>query len=920
MLLRQFRLAAELSQDALAERAHMSARGISDLERGVRTKPYPGTVAQLADALGLDTGERQALDDAARRARDPPIDPSQQEVVRETGALLTTKLAIPPPRTQLIARPRLLDRLEEGQQGPLTLLAAPAGAGKTTLLSAWLAGPTLAGRRVGWVSLDERDNDAFRFWRYVLATLEAAGIDIGTVFLNLLKPPEPAPIEVVLTRLLNALSTRSDDLIPVLDDYHTIGNETIHRGVTFLLEHLPPRLHLVIATRTDPPLPLARLRAGGLITEVRIDDLRFSREEAAVFLIDVMGLELTPEEIGALERRTEGWIAGLQLAALSLQGRTGTATSDFISTFAGSHRHVIDYLTDEVLVRLPEPVQRFLLYTSILDRLSASLCAFVMDEEPTLEAEAASGDLLEDLERSNLFLVALDEHREWYRYHHLFAEALRHRFGRLEPDCVPEVHARASRWLEEHGFFQEAIEHTLAADAFERAADLIERAERLLFEQNGNETLWRLLNALPDDVMARHPGLCVTRAWFLLDGGHLDAGERWLDVAEDTLRSHADRDTDRNLRGELAAARAFATSYRGDVERVLALSREALRDLNQDNLLTRELAYLALGRAHMAEGELVQAAESYAFAASLAHRTGNAYDVVRAMFGHSQMERAQGKLRSATEICQQAIVWSAERGHPYPGVGILFAARADVLREWNDLDAALRLAREGVQLCRQVKYELDVDTHVFSLVTLARIEQAHGRADTALDIVHQTKELVDTTESRLPQAMLRAYEDQLWLARDNLSAALACAETALSDDHLTRFRFDLDFFNLGHELVSVLPIQLLIARAGAGEGAAALRQALVLLQQEAERANASRLVWLQLKTRILESLAYHALRDMERAPVPLEETLALGQPEEYVRVFADEGAPMAALLREVAVDGTRRQYVATLLAAIQPAR
>jgi LuxR family maltose regulon positive regulatory protein len=414
------------------------------------------------------------------------------------------------------------------------------------------------------VSLDDHDNDAAGFWRYALAALEIAGVDVGADCLNLLRPPQPAPIEVVLTRMLNALATRPDDVILVLDDYHAIDNEAIHQGLSFLLEHLPPCLHLVLSTRSDPPLPLARLRANGRIKDVRIDDLRFSREEAAAFLTDVMGLELTPEQIGVLERRTEGWIAGLQLAALSLQGRPGVAGSDFITSFAGSQRHVIDYLTDEVLGRMPEPIHRFLLHTSILDRLSAPLCAFVIDVDTTVEAVTACRELLEELERSNLFLVPLDEEREWYRYHQLFAEALRHRFRQLIPNGADEAHRRASSWFEQQGLLQEAIEHAFDAASFERAAHLTERAEGKLFAQSANATLWRLLNRLPDGILADHPTLCITKSWFFLDAGRLREGEYWLDQAERTLRSKEATDGTRSLLAEVAAARACSVISGGD--------------------------------------------------------------------------------------------------------------------------------------------------------------------------------------------------------------------------------------------------------------------------------------------------------------------------------------------------------------------
>jgi LuxR family maltose regulon positive regulatory protein len=917
-LLRQYRIAAELSQEALAERAHMSARGVSDLERGARTKPYRGTIELLADALRLDAAERSALEGAAQRVREPGPARAGREPVPRGEVLLTTKLSVPPARTRLVARPRLLDRLETGVQGPLTLLAAPAGAGKTTLLSAWRAGAAGRSVPVGWVSLDVSDNDPIRFWRYVFAALKAAGVDVGADRLHLLHPPQPAPIEVVLTSVLNTLGAQTDDLVLVLDDYHLIENDSIQNGITFLLEYLPSRLHMVLSSRTDPPLPLARLRAGGRITEVRVEHLRFSREEAAEFLIDIMGLELTAEDIEALERRTEGWIAGLQLAALSLQRRPGTVVSDFITSFAGSHRHVIDYLTDEVLARVPGPVQLFLLHTSILDRLSAPLCAFVMDEDTTGEAVTASRDLLAELERTNFFLLALDEQREWFRYHQLFAEALRHRFRRLEPDHVDEAYLRASRWGEEQGLFLEAVKYALDGGEFERAATLIEHMQSTLKEQSADETLWRLLDRLPDQVLARHAILCVARGWGLVHGGPLDEGERWLDAAETALQIELGREGSQNLRGEIAAARAFAASFRGDAIVAIAWAEAALRDLDADNLLTRGWVYQALGRAYRGKGELAQAIESYAEAASITRRSGNAHAVMRAMFGQSQMERAHGQLGRAIETCRQAIAWSAERGHAYPGVGMMHLLLANMLRERNELDAALRLAKEGREFCAQMEPDLTVP--VFLRFVLARIEQAYGHLDAALDVVHEAQEILHRAEDpTYSQSDWQAFEAELLLQQGNLSGAAAYAERAVQEKRREGVAVEAASRLRSREYIALIQIQVLIAQGRSAGDPRPLQSALALLDEVRRRVGARDRdgdFSAQVTARILEALAHHALGEAEQARVSLEAALALGQPEGYVRLFADEGEPMATLLREVPVDATRRDYVATLLAAV----
>jgi LuxR family maltose regulon positive regulatory protein len=509
-LLRRHRLEAGLSQEALAERARMSARGVGDLERGVRRCPYPNTITRLATALELNASERAALQQAGRRVRKvrPRKTTSADAVSNGSPAtgneLLVSKITPSVPRASLVSRPRLLEQMDAGLQDPLTLIAAPAGSGKTTLLGAWCA--TLRNRdvRVAWISLDAGDNDPSRFWRYVLAALERSIPGVSEEAMGLLEPPRPADIETVLTALLNALTAFPGDVALILEDYHLITAGVVHESVAYLLEHLPPQTHLVLATRTDPPLPLARLRAGGMVTELRTADLRFTIEEAATFLIEIMGLSLDDEEFGVLEQRTEGWIAGMQLAALSLYGRSADEVSAFIAAFSGSHRHVVDYLTDEVLARCSEPVQDFLLRTSILDRMNASVCAFLMYGETTEAGVRATQELLEELESSNLFVLPLDDHREWYRYHQLFADAMRHRLRHRRPDLVSGLHERASDWFENRELVHEAIGHAVQAGAFELAARLIERVAPKLHASAARLTVEGWLAALsPEAVETR---------------------------------------------------------------------------------------------------------------------------------------------------------------------------------------------------------------------------------------------------------------------------------------------------------------------------------------------------------------------------------------------------------------------------------
>ena len=377
--------------------------------------------------------------------------------------ILATKLFIPPPQPKVVLRPRLIERLNEGLRRRLTLISAPAGFGKTTLLSGWLAG---CGQPAAWLSLDEGDNDPTRFLAYLVAALQTIAADIGEGVLGALQSPQPPPTGSTLTNLLNEIAAVEDDFVLVLDDYHVVDARAVDDTLAFLLEHLPPQMHLIIATREDPQLPLARLRAKGQLTEVRAADLRFTPSEAAEFLKGVMGLDLSEEDIAALETRTEGWIAGLQLAALSMRGREDV--SGFIRAFAGDNRYIVDYLVEEVLQYQPERIRSFLLQTSILDRLSGPLCDTVTGQEEE------GNVLLETLERGNFFVVPLDDKRHWYRYHHLFAEILYAHLMAEQPDLVATLHRRASEWYEQNGSAAEAIRHALAAGDFERAADLIE--------------------------------------------------------------------------------------------------------------------------------------------------------------------------------------------------------------------------------------------------------------------------------------------------------------------------------------------------------------------------------------------------------------------------------------------------------------
>lgn len=628
-------MAAGLSQEELAERAHLSQRTISDLERGVTTALYRDTVALLADALALGESDRAALDDAVRRARSTAA-PHQEADRAPTDALLATKLAMPPARGILVPRPRLLERLQVGVQGPLTLLSAPAGSGKTTLLGAWRASPQGRDLLLAWVALDEADNDPTRFWRYVLTALDR--IAPGAAALALLRGADAPAMEAVVSALLNAVTAHAGDVVLILDDCHLIEAAPIHRLLTFLIAHLPPNLHLLLATRADPPLPLARLRARGAVTELRAADLRFSAEETMAFFGTVMGLALAPAEVAALEARTEGWIAGLQLAGLSLQGRHTTDATSFIAAFTGSHRYIVDFLLDEVLLRQPAQVQRFLVHTCILERLCAPLCATVIDgEHPSTAQIAASQEMLETLERHNVFVIGLDDERRWYRYHYLFAESVRQRQGSHAtiPDAAL-LHRRASAWFAQHGLLDEAIGHALAGQDFDGAAPLIRQAASPLLARGETRTLATWLGALPEASLRATPQLALLYAWLLIDVRDQRGTERYLRYAEaslddpdalahDELTAHLlflrdlpPSETGARTAGDttsihamIGAARAIVSALHGAAPRAVVQARAAPAGLAANDVRSHSLAGLGLGLAYLSQGAARQAAEAF---------------------------------------------------------------------------------------------------------------------------------------------------------------------------------------------------------------------------------------------------------------------------------------------------------------------
>jgi LuxR family transcriptional regulator, maltose regulon positive regulatory protein len=806
---------------------------------------------------------------------EPPAPPAPAGLERD--ALLATKLHLPRLRPGLVPRPRLLERLDQAMARELVLVCTPAGFGKTTLLADWARGSR---RPVGWLSLDEGDNDPARFWRHAAAALDRIRPGVADRVAPLLQGLQPAAFQPVAATLVNQLAGVTEEVVLVLDDYHLIDAPPVHQSLGFLLEHLPAGLRLVLASRADPPLPLARLRGRGQLAELREADLRFTPEEAAELLRAAAGPELPAAAVTALESRTEGWVAGLQLAALSLQGHADPA--GFVATFSGSHRYVLDYLAEEVLDRQPEPLRAFLLETSVLERLSGPLCDAVC-------GRSDSQQLLEQVERANLFLVPLDEVRGWWRYHQLFADLLRARLQRERPERVPELHQAAAGWCEEHGLVDDAIRHALAAGDATWAARLLERHFDDLLRRRELATLQRWLEALPPELVGSRPRLCLAQTHLALARGDVEAIEQMLDDAERALATTADEPYQpsvdpatsliANLPAWIALQRAAAAHLRGDAEHTSAFARRALAAGGEGEWMVDSAARWYLTIAAWLGGRLAEAEQ--AFAAGIAEWRA-AGDPSAATWGShylGQVQRARGRLDAADGTYQQLLEMATEPGGP----GLLAAApaqvgMAEVAYQRGELDTALEHATQGITLYRQLGYGLPL---VVGLATLARIRQAQGDRAGALAALAEAERagLSPAVVGLLnPVPALRA---RLALARGEVAeAARWVKQRGLGpDDQLSYPRED---------------EYLVLARLLLAEHAP--DQALSLLERLHAMAAAQGRVASVIEILALQALARAAVGDERGALAALAEALGLAAPEGYLRVFVDEGAPMATLL------------------------
>ncbi|MFN2137631.1 MAG: tetratricopeptide repeat protein, partial [Candidatus Promineifilaceae bacterium] len=832
--------------------------------------------------------------------------------------LLTTKLYIPPPRPGLVERPRLIERLDEGLRlgRRLTLIVAPAGFGKTTLLSKWVAG---LDRPVAWLSFDESDSDPRRTSAYLVAALRTLPgaqnlpVPIGESFLATVSAQFDASSGALLIgEILGSLINEMAALPPfalVLDDYHLVDNPHAHEGVSFILDYLPASAHLIIASRAEPPLPIARLRARGQLTELNVDDLRFTPEEAATFLGRIAGLRLTAEDIARLEARTEGWIAGLQMASLALQGRLALqgqpasqnsssaqeVASAFVSAFAGDDRYIMDYLVEEVLQRQPEAVRVFLLQTSILERLTASLCDAVT-------AQTGSQAMLEKLEHNNLFIFPLDNRRRWYRYHHLFAELLRHRLRQqVSPDDLADLHRRAAEWYETNDLAAGAIDHALKAPDVERAVRLIEQNAVETLRRNELETFLTWVEPLAPEVLRSRPLLLIVRAWAAIAQGQFDEAEDWARAAESALAQdgwqreylEAQGFTRQWMQGNIDAMRSTVT--RG-AERI-ALAQRALVNLPATDALLRCILSLNLGEAYVGLGEVEAARQAFLDAIAIGQEGSNIIAVLAAMSGLGALHARLGDLHSAVEVCRQAVALGIEKGepggHPVPATGNAHRLLALCFYEWNDLDSALHHATQAVECCRRWGHFLNL---VDAYLTLAQVQQMRGDAPGVCETIATTQRLLESATARVRRTPMPVLEGDVGWVTKLMEAAQAHlslleGDTDAAAQWLTRWLQEYDVSET-YLFPYMLRPRLLIAQSKYDEALPMLEQALQYALARHSIANA-------IHISVLQARALYARGSAVQALVPLERALHLAEPGGYIRTFVDEGESIEVLLRRM---------------------
>ena len=831
--------------------------------------------------------------------------------------LLSTKLYIPSTRPEIVHRARLLKQLNDGLYRKLTLISAPAGFGKTTLISEWvetLSSADQKGRQadynIGWLSIDKGDNDRVQFLAYIIAALnqiDRLDPSFGRAAMSMLGSQQPPPNETILNSLINEIDAISAKLLLVLDDYHLIETQSIHDALTYLIEHLAPHVHLVIVSRQDPPLPLSRLRASDQLTDLRATDLRFTSSEAAEFLNSVMGLNLSAEEIRKLETRTEGWVTGLQLAAISMRGCEDATI--FINSFTGSHHLILDYLIEEVLDRQSANVQTFLLSTAVLNRLTASLCDAVADQEESQE-------ILETLERANLFIIPLDNDRNWYRYHHLFQDLLRQRLDRTQRAKGAELHRRAAVWWDENGYMDQAIEHALYSGDPEWAASMLENHIDELWHSGKGIVVWRWIRRLPINVVNSKPMLCIMRGYFLHGRGEQDAAERSLQLAEDMIDHEINKSMKETgnkssktladfttLKGKLAVIRAFSYSFRGNVHETIKHVYEALEHLPENELDWRSLAAVVLGEAHAFIPDSAAAFKTQSEAVEACKISGNYYFAMIESGRLAITLKEQGRLHEALKVSREQPRVAEELGLSESALaGYLYLTLGEILAAMGNITDAMENVKTGLALDERSNYLLVWRCWgFFSYLRVLMSCLSYSEID---EIIQKLRSIA--MEPHVPDWIAwqtEVWQTRVWLAQERLDLATMWLERR-------GIEIDCDSHEYG---LFCLQEGIVITRVLIAQGR--FDEAVKLLYKLQNFSQKNGLVTKEIEILALSALALQAEVNLTEALSMLERALALAEPGGFIRIFVDEGPPMARLLYEALDRGIAPGYVSRLLGA-----
>ncbi|MEM7334256.1 MAG: LuxR C-terminal-related transcriptional regulator [Chloroflexota bacterium] len=820
--------------------------------------------------------------------------------------LLQTKLFLPESRLSLIPRPRLIQKLDSGLEGRLTLISAPAGFGKTTVVTDWLT-KSRQNDKTAWLSLDEEDNNPNSFLSYFIAAIQTVFPKIGESAFAVLQSSQPPLIESILKSLINEMTPISDQLIVVLDDYHLIDSQPIDHALTFLIENLPAQAHLIITTREDPNFPLHRLRARRQLSELRAADLRFTADEGAQLLNKLMGLSLSSSEINTLLAHTEGWVTGLQLAAVALQGREDAG--HFIDSFTGDHRFVLDYLVEEVLKQQPDSVRNFLVQTSILNKLNGRLCDVVIGHDD-------SSTLLISLELKNLFVIPLDDHRQWYRYHHLFSDVLQ-AYARSEmANSLPTLHRRASNWYEQNGFVSDAIHHALAGEHFEQAATLIEQAWHET-DMNFQSTTWlNWARLLPDALIQKRPLLSASYAWALLACGQMEGSEKWLSAVEAWIKSPptpidevvSDKDRLQSLPASIATARAYQAMAIGDIVSTIKFAEQALDQPDQINAQWHRASNSLLGLAQFSAGHLKAAEHSLINFQLSARQSGKVLEEISITFTIASIKLSLGHLNGAVRTYEQMIQTALKHSEPPPlGTADLYRGISELSLEQGNLDKAIQHFEQCQQLGNQITLT-DWEHRVYA--TEAQILAMQGDLEGALNLFNQAEK----RHIRTPLPTVRpvaAQKVRLWLKLGNLTDA----EAWVSEQHLA-YDDPLSYMQLFNYLTLARVMLEQYKRFRAEETVHNLVHLLARLRQTAE---SNEYTGILIEILILQALTEQAQGNSPDALTRLKNGLMLAEPEKFIRLFTEHASPMAKLLARVKpqVGNNIKLFIDKILADIE---